>query len=143
MKAKKQKLEEQVINLYLAKQISESLKTSMLEVLALRNKEATLGIEMFLNDQSCFDKINRHLTLFVEKNKKVGNQVLELHSKEHTLQLFNSLAKKGFLKKLDERGNFYLADDYLSKDPNDLSDQEFLLLLDVQEYALNKENKNA
>jgi hypothetical protein len=30
MKKKKQKLEEQVINLYLAKQISETLKTSML-----------------------------------------------------------------------------------------------------------------
>lgn len=139
MTAKKQKLEEQIINLYLTKQISELLKASMLEVLALGEKSSTLGIEMFLNDQKNFNEMNRHMTLFAEKNKKVGDQYLELHSKEHALQLFNSLAKKGFLK-LDGRGGFYLAND-LSLDPNDLSDQEFLFLLHTEEFIVKEQRR--
>lgn len=139
MKAKKQKLEEQVINLYLAKQISETLKTSMLQVLALGIKESTLGIEMFLNDQKKFNEMNRYMTLFAEKNNKVGDQDLDLHSQEHIAQLFNSLAKKGFLK-LDDRGGYYHAND-LSLDPNDLSDQEFLLLIDIEEFTIKNKGK--
>lgn len=139
MKAKKQKLEEQIINLYLTKQISETLKTAMLRVLALGKKSSTLGIEMFLNDQKNFNEMNRYMTLFAEKNKKVGDQDLELHSKEHASQLFNSLVKKGFLK-LDGKGGYYLANE-LSLDPNDLSDQEFLLLVDVEEFTVKKQGK--
>lgn len=140
MKAKKQKLEEQVINLYLAKQISETLKTSMLQVLALGIKESTLGIEMFLNNQKKFNEMKRYMTLFAEKNQKVGDQDLDLHSQEHTVQLFNSLAKKGFLK-LDDRGGFYIANDLLSLDPNDLSDQEFLLLTEIEESTIKKQGE--
>jgi hypothetical protein len=92
---------------------------------------------MFLNDQKNFNEMNRYMTLFAEKNKKVGEQDLELHSKEHTARLFNSLAKKGFLK-LDGRGGYYLVND-LSLDPNDLSDQEFLLLIDVEEFTIKKQ----
>lgn len=140
MMAKKQKLEEQVINLYLAKQISESLKTSMLQVLASQNKKATLGIEIFLNDQNSFDKMNRYMTLFAEKNQKVGDQDLELHSEEHTGQLMNSLAKKGFLIRSGKDG-FYIANDLLYLDPNDLSDQEFLLLSEIEESTIKKQGE--
>ena len=138
MKAKRQKLEEQVVNLYLAKQISETLKTAMLRVLAIKEKSSTLGIEMFLNDQNKFNEINRYMTLFAEKNKKVGDQDLELHSKDHTKQLFNSLVKKGFLK-YHCQDKYSLIND-LSLDVNNLSDEEFLVLDNLQECFLSKQS---
>ena len=133
MKAKKQKLEEQIINLYLKKQISGVLKRHMLLLIATEEKKEILALERLLNDQDEINKILRYMTLFEEKNEKVGCQYLQLHSEEHTRQLCESLTKKGFLKCWGV-GEYSVIGDF-SLDVNTLSDQEFLLLVEMQDFT--------
>jgi hypothetical protein len=130
MKAKKQKLEEQIINLFLAKQISELVKDSMLEALALtKNLEA---VEAILNDLTKSKQRAAFADQFRKKLEKVRGQVLQLDNKKHMWQLFDSLAGKGFLER--ESDGYTLNNCFL--DPSCLTDQEFLLLTELISYAL-------
>ena len=131
MKAKKQKLEEQIINLFLAKQISELVKDSMLEALALtKNLEA---VEAILNDLTKSKQRAAFADQFRKKLEKVRGQVLQLDNKKHMWQLFDSLAGKGFL---EDESNGYMVNNDFSSDPSCLTDQEFLLLTEISSCAL-------
>jgi hypothetical protein len=126
MKAKKQKLEEQIINLFLAKQISETLKDSMLEVVALtKNLEE---VEAQLNDPTTLKQMTEFGDAFSKKLKKVRGQVLQLDNEKHMMQFLDSLAGKGFLERSE---NGYMATYNYSPDPSCLTDQEFLLLIEI------------
>ena len=135
MKAKKQKLEEQIINAFLEKQISETLKDSMLEVLALTINEKIVleEVERMFNNLTTFEQLKVYDKACVKKSKKTRYQVLQLDSEEHIRQLFDSLAGKGFL----EGGSTgYVITNDLSLDPNCLTDQEFLLLTEISSCAV-------
>jgi hypothetical protein len=130
MKAKKQKLEEQIINLFLAKQIPEAIKDSMLLALALtKNLEE---VEATLNDTTTLKQITEYRNAFAKKLEEVGDQVLQVDNEKHRRQLFNSLVEKGFFKSsLDLR----------CSDPSCLTDQEFLFLIDVHSRAVEQYKK--
>ena len=131
MKAKKQKLEEQIINLFLAKQISEVMKESMLESMALT--ENLEEVEKVLNNLTTLKQMTEYGNAFKKKLKEVRGQVLQLDSEEHIKQLFDSLAEKGFL---EDESNGYMVNNDFSSDPSCLTDQEFLLLTEVSSWAL-------
>jgi hypothetical protein len=136
MKAKKQKLEEQIINLFLAKQIPEVLKDSMLEAVALtKNLE---GVEAQLNDPTTLKQMREYGDAFSKKLKKVGGQVLQLDNEKHMRQLIDSLAGKGFLERSE---NEYMLTNDCFTDPNCLTDQEFLLLIEINSWALKQHKK--
>ena len=131
MKAKKQKLEEQIINAFLEKQISETLKDSMLEALVLtKNLEE---VERVLNNPTELKQMTEFGDAFRKKFKKVRGQVLQLDNKKHMLQLIDSLVGKGFLE--CGSNGYMLTNDY-SLDPNCLTDQEFLLSTEIQSCAV-------
>jgi hypothetical protein len=130
MKAKKQKLEEQIINLFLEKQIPEVQKDSMLEALALtKNLE---GVEAMLNDPTTLKQMEEYDNAYIKKFKEVGDQVLQLDSEKHIRQLFDSLAGKGFLK--SDSNGFMVTNDWFL-DTSCLTDQEFLLLIEINSCA--------
>lgn len=125
-------LEERIINLYLTNQISEHFKSTMLKILHTGDKLAISGIIKCLSNPSILSKHNRHATLFAERYEKLKDQLLELHSQKHTKQLFDSLVKKGYLK--HEGKGVYKVIYNTSLVPNDLSDQEFLCLMEIEEF---------
>lgn len=129
MKAKKQKLEEQIINLFLAKQIPGVLRDSILESLALtENLEEVEGV---LNNPTTLKQMTEYGNAFKKKLKEVRDrgQVLQLDSEKHIRQLFDLLVGKGFLKS-HSNGYMVINDDW-SSDPSCLTDQEFLLLIEI------------
>lgn len=139
MKVKKQKLEEQIINMFLAKQISQIQKDSMLQAMAsTKNLEE---VEATLNNTTILKQMTEYGNAFTEKFKKVRGQVLQLDNEKHMSQLFDSLVGKGFLK---SESNGYMVNNDLSSDPSCLTDQEFLLLIEINSCALeqHKEGKN-
>jgi hypothetical protein len=127
MKAKKQKLEEQIINTCLANpEISNVLRDSMLEALVLtKNLEE---VEAQLNNLTKLKQMTEFGDAFRKKFKKVRGQVLQLDNKKHMLQLIDSLVGKGFLE--GGSNGDVLTNDY-SLDPNCLTDQEFLLFIEI------------
>jgi hypothetical protein len=135
MKARKQKLEERIINSFLAKQISELVKDSMLEALALtKNLES---VEAILNDLTKSKQIAVFGDQLRKKLKKVRGQVLQLDNEKHMSQLFDSLAGKGFLER--ESDGYTINNCFL--DPSCLTDQEFLLSTELISYAVEQYKK--
>ena len=132
MKAKKQKLEEQIINTCLANpEISNVLRDSILETLALT--ENLEEAEKVLNNPTTLKQMTEYGNAFKKKLKEVRGQVLQIDSEEHIKQLFDSLAGKGFL---EDESNGYMVNNDFSSDPSCLTDQEFLLLTEVSSWAL-------
>lgn len=131
MKAKRLELEQRVIELYLTKQIPEFPKEALLTMLAKKNKETILSVEALLNDPDCSARM-RYMDLFAKRKAEVGDQKLQLRSKDQGKQLFDSLVKKGFCESSGS-GQYYSTDN-LSLDPNVLSDQELLLLIATEDF---------
>jgi hypothetical protein len=134
MKAKKQKLEEQIINTCLANpEISNVLRDSVLEFLDLT--ENLEEAEKVLNNPTTLKQMTEYGNAFGKKLKEVRDrgQVLRLDSEEHIRRLLDSLAGKGFL---EDESNGYMVNNDFSSDPSCLTDQEFLLLTEISSCAL-------
>lgn len=139
MKAKKQKLEKQIINLFLAKQIPDVVRDSILEVLALtKNLEV---VEAILNDLTTLKQMTEYGNAFKKKLKEVRDigEVLQVDSEKHIRQLFDSLAGKGLLKG-DSNGYMVNNDDW-SSDLSCLTNQEFLLFIEINSWSVEQYKK--
>jgi hypothetical protein len=139
MKARKQKLEEQITNLFLAKQIPDVVRDSILESLALtENLEEVEGV---LNNLTTLKQMTEYGNAFKKKLKEVRDrgEVLQVDNEKHIRQLFNSLAGKGLLKG-DSNGYMVNNDDW-SSDLSCLTDQEFLLFIEINSCAVEQYKK--
>lgn len=121
MKAKQQ-LEEQIIDLFLNKKINNFYKE---------------GLLTYLNDLSVtqLNRLEEVLNNPVELaySNKAAKRIKALFQKEYQLDdldeervrdVFDSLVEKGFLN-VDDQKNYSLSD-YLSLDPDILTDEEFM-----------------
>ena len=132
MKVRKEKLAEHIINTFLAKQIPEVLRDSILEFLALtENLEEVEGV---LNNLTTLKQMTEYCNAFKKKLKEVRDrgEVLQVDNEKHIRQLFDSLAGKGFLK--SDSNGFMVTNDWFL-DTSCLTDQEFLLLIEINSCA--------
>lgn len=121
MKAKQQ-LEEKIINLFLNKKIDNFYKEGLLTYLNDLSITQLNRLEEVLNnpvDLACSNKAAARIKALLQKEYQ-----LNVLDEEHVQDVFNSLVEKGFLN-VDDQKNYSLAD-YLSLDPDILTDEEFM-----------------
>lgn len=134
----KQKLEEQIIDMYLNNKINSATKEAKLLFLNLYpSKEGLKHIESMLKNQRALQFMEKLVDREIEL-EETGLEVSDM-SEEYVKSIFDSLTQKGFFKKY-RKGYALTSNDNLDMDS--LSDAEALIYLDFRNMVFNKMMEN-